>query len=236
MTAMEPPRAITFDFGQTLVALDHAALAQRLEDLGVGVDPRVTSQGEADAWRAYEAAKRAGAQGADGWCAFMAALLLGAGLEGARTQALARTLFELQRQYNLWRRPIPGMLELVRELRASGLAVGVLSNSEGKLRELIVELGLLEDFDTITDSGVLGFEKPDPRIFHHTFAQLSVSAAAALHVGDSWEADVLGARGVGARAVWFAFSDGRALPQGVESCFDSGGLRELLRRQGLELR
>ncbi len=86
----------------------------------------------------------------------------------------------------------------------------VVSNSEGRLSELLAEIGLAELFAVVTDSGRFGIEKPDRRIFEHAIASLGVAAGSpAIHVGDSWSADIAGALAVGWRAVWYGR---RALP------------------------
>jgi len=112
-------------------------------------------------------------------------------------------LWEEQPRSNLWRKPIPAMLELVQELTGRGAVVGVLSNSEGRLAELFEEIDLAKYFAAIVDSGRIGMEKPDRRIFEHTLEVLGVPGARAIHIGDSWAADIVGARGAGWRAIWF---------------------------------
>jgi putative hydrolase of the HAD superfamily len=102
---------------------------------------------------------------------------------------------------NLWRRPIEDMVALARELAGAGVAVAVLSNSEGRLAELLEEIGLAAPFVEIVDSGRLGIEKPDRRIFEHALARTGCTAG--IHIGDSWAADVAGALGAGWRAVWY---------------------------------
>ena len=119
------------------------------------------------------------------------------------------------------------------ELVAQQVPVGIISNSEGKLAELVEELGQTHLFSVIADSGRLGIDKPDARIFQHTATQLGVSLDQLLHVGDAWEADVLGARAAGAAAVWFSPTDDRALPEGVLACADAAALRRTLRTLGL---
>jgi FMN phosphatase YigB (HAD superfamily) len=51
------------------------------------------------------------------------------------------------------------------------------------------------------DSGVLGIEKPDPRIFQAALQALRVAPEEALYVGDLYEVDVLGAQSAGIEAV-----------------------------------
>lgn len=55
----------------------------------------------------------------------------------------------------------------------------------------------------VVDSAVVGVAKPDPRIFDIALARAGVSAACAIHVGDSVRADVEGARAAGVRPFHF---------------------------------
>jgi putative hydrolase of the HAD superfamily len=125
------------------------------------------------------------------------------------------------------------MIELVRALRGRGVPVGVVSNSEGRLAELIAEIGWGEEFLCVADSGKLGIEKPDPAIFHLAAEALGVAAAAVIHVGDSFGADVRGALGAGLQAVWFRGRGAPALPEGVRRAEDAPGLAAALREMGL---
>ncbi|MEZ4374489.1 MAG: HAD family hydrolase [Polyangiaceae bacterium] len=210
-------RAVTFDAGQTLVELDTAFLASRVEEQGARVSVARLDDSTPEAWSEYAAALGAGQGGERAWKRFMRRLLsvaeiaphpqepesLGEGPIGELAHELTEWLWEQQPKQNLWRRPVRGMFELARELREHRIPVGILSNSEGKLSVLIEELGQLDAFDTVTDSGVVGCEKPDPEIFHLTAKALGVEAHELLHIGDSFEADIRGALGVGADAIWF---------------------------------
>lgn len=228
--------AVTFDFGQTLVDLDHDLLARRVAEVGADLDPRRSAVETPRAWEAYNEAKRAGLHGEQAWRTFMRALLERAGVSRGSERPslladqLSAWLWREQPHKNLWRKPIPGMFELAAELRASGIPLAIVSNSEGKLAELLVELGLRQLFGCVADSGALGFEKPDPRIFEWAARRLGVHTAEIVHVGDAWEADVRGALGVGARAVWFGQSDARGLSPRVVACSGAAELRKALRR------
>jgi putative hydrolase of the HAD superfamily len=128
----------------------------------------------------------------------MTALLDGAGVDPA---PLVDWLWTEQPTHNLWRRPIAPMVALARGLANSGTVVGVVSNSEGRIAELLAEIDCADPFTAIIDSGKLGIEKPDRRIFDHALAALGVDDA--IHVGDAWGTDVAGALGAGWRAIWF---------------------------------
>ncbi len=247
MEAEPPALAVTFDFGQTLCDLDSEMLAGRLAERGVAVSAERLEAGVTEGWRAYDAAIAAGL-GGHPWKTFMTRLLEGAGVAGPATtlgdarerpptiDALCDWLWTEQPRRNLWRRPIAGMIELCRELRGAGLPVGVVSNSEGRLAELVEELGWAADFAVIADSGRLGVEKPEPPIFRCTAERLGVTVERIVHVGDSWGADVEGARRAGMRAVWFR---GRAehplpsaLPPRVRRADDAEGVRAALSAWG----
>ena len=79
----------------------------------------------------------------------------------------------------------------------------MLGANEEALHALLEQTALLDALVCVADSGALGVTKPDPRIFEWTAAQLGVAPAEIVHVGDSWPADVLGARGAGFSAIWF---------------------------------
>lgn len=200
-TAVQPgiPAVITFDAGQTLVELDLDFLVMRLAQRGVRASVDALAAAVPEAWAHHDALVAAGA--AHPWHGLMTALLAGAGL--ADVAPLVEWLWREQPRANLWRKPMPEMVALARELAARGARVAVLSNSEGRLAELLHEIGIADAFEVIVDSGRLGVHKPDRRIFTHTLAALGDPEAVPIHIGDSWAADVAGALGAGWRALWF---------------------------------
>jgi FMN phosphatase YigB (HAD superfamily) len=228
---------VTFDFGQTLAELDHGLVARRIAERGVLIDEARLNAEAPSAWRAYGAAKREGQEGKQAWCTFMRTLLELAGVAPARgsvseansAEALAEWLFGEQPTRNLWRAPVAGMFELADELARAGTEVAIVSNSEGRLAELIAEVRPGAPFRVIADSGKLGFEKPDPRIFEWTARELGVELADLVHIGDAWDTDVSGALRVGARAIWFAPDEARVLPERVVACRDADEVRAALR-------
>ena len=231
-------RAVTFDFGQTLAELDHEFLGRRVLSFGGELDVEAARAATIAAWHAYGIAKSLGH--ARAWQSMMLELLRAGRVHKLRGEAdreypekIAQLLWDAQPQHNLWRKAIPGMFELVQELTALGIPIAIISNSEGRLAELVAELGYSALFPVIVDSGRLGIDKPDPRIFQHTAELLGIPLAEIVHVGDAWEADVLGARAAGAQAIWFSPSDDRTLPAGVIACTGAGELRRALQDIGV---
>jgi HAD superfamily hydrolase (TIGR01549 family) len=195
------PRAVTFDFGQVLASLDPVYLAEKLAGNGIVVEAPALDAAMAAGWEAYGLALRSGGHGGSAWKTLLRTVIEGAG--AAVSDDVLTFLFDDQRANNLWRRPVPGMIDVVRRLRSAGIPVGIVSNSEGALAKLVASLGWTGDFPIIADSGVLGLEKPDAAIFRWTATRLGVAASELVHVGDSWAADVEGALDIGAQAIWF---------------------------------
>jgi len=210
-----------------VIDLDLAFLARRLAERGVTVEPAALAAAVPAAWQRYDAL--VDPAGGHPWRALMAALLDGAGVAADRIDPLVDWLWDEQPRANLWRAPIPDMVGLARELAGRGVRVAILSNSEGRLAELLAEIGIADTFAAIIDSGRVGISKPDRRIFDHTLDVLGATRPG-IHIGDSWPADVAGALGAGWRAIWFGW---RATPVDdprVGVAHDAAGVRAILAR------
>lgn len=82
-------------------------------------------------------------------------------------------------------------------LRDAGLELGVVSNFEAWLEQLLEELGVIGYFDVRVISGAEGMEKPDPRIFRLAMDRAGVRPEESVYVGDNPEFDVDPAAAVG---------------------------------------
>jgi putative hydrolase of the HAD superfamily len=92
-------------------------------------------------------------------------------------------------------------LPAIEQLRAAGYRIGLISNYEGWLEELLVELEVGDVFDVSVISGLVGLEKPDVRIYELAIESAGVSPSSAVHVGDSVVLDVEPARAAGMEAI-----------------------------------
>jgi putative hydrolase of the HAD superfamily len=210
-------------------------LSRRLAERGIDAPAERLEASVPAAWQAYNEAIRAG-RGGHPWKILMARLLAGAGVAPGAAPAAVDWLWTEQPRRNLWRRPVPGMIELVADLRRAGAPVAVLSNSEGRLAELAEELGWSALFVAIADSGKLGFEKPGREIFAWTAAQLGAPLERVVHVGDSLSADVEGALAAGMLAVWFRGDPARAEALGERAVAAAAPeTRAALQRFGIRL-
>jgi HAD superfamily hydrolase (TIGR01509 family) len=81
--------------------------------------------------------------------------------------------------------------------------MAVISNADGKIADLLAHNGIADCFESITDSGLVGYEKPHPAIFEAALRSLGVSADSSLYVGDVYSVDYLGATRAGMKAILF---------------------------------
>lgn len=134
-----------------------------------------------------------------GWQEFLARVLEACGARHGRAEhaELVATFLLDPGSYALYDDALP----VLRAVRDSGRKLGLVSNFDGWLREVLRELRLLEYFDVVTISAEFGVSKPDPRIFRAALDHLGVPAGRAVFVGDSPILDIDGARSAGMTAV-----------------------------------
>jgi putative hydrolase of the HAD superfamily len=82
-------------------------------------------------------------------------------------------------------------------LEGHGLALGIVSNFEAWLEDLLHTLGVRERFPVRVISGTAGVEKPDARIFEMALERIGLDAEEVAYVGDNPELDVEPARLLG---------------------------------------
>ena len=160
------------------------------------------------------------------WWSFHTWLLEEANLlaDGLRDQLVENT-----RQSANWDQILPGTraaLERIR--RAYGIAV--ISNADGRIDDVLRRCGIADCFASITDSAIVGCEKPHPEIFAAALRNVNAEPGESLYVGDIYSVDYVGARNAGMQAVLFDVAGAyrnRDLPR-VESLAD---LEAWLKRQ-----
>lgn len=99
-----------------------------------------------------------------------------------------------------WDRVIPNTAERLNEIGKSH-EIAVISNADGKIKDVLQRCGIADCFQTITDSGLVGYEKPHPEIFQRALKSMNAAPEQSLYVGDVYSVDYLGATGAGMHAV-----------------------------------
>lgn len=200
---------IFLDAGNTLVSVDFLLVAEELAALGFATTPSALARAEAAARPLVSARLATRVDGEDFFSFYLGSVL--ARVPEARGEApdrlaqvvenLARALHAPGQADRLWRSVLPGVPEALRRMRASGLRLVVVSNSDGSVERGLVAQGLRELLDLVIDSQVVGYEKPDRRIFAEALSRSGAAPATTLHVGDLYAADVVGARAAGLHAL-----------------------------------
>jgi len=200
-------RAVTFDFYNTLVRFDppREQLQMRAcREFGLAPNPKGLARGYAQAddfWSRENARHAIAERPPEEQLAFYAEyerqVLQGGGVEV--TLELAGQLFQRLRQFKYRLAAFPDALPALGELKGRGLTLGLISNIRRELEGLFRELGLNKYLDFMVTSQEAGVEKPHPGIFQVALDKAGVAPAEAIHVGDQYRADVVGARAAGMR-------------------------------------
>jgi putative hydrolase of the HAD superfamily len=139
---------------------------------------------------------------------YMAALCGELGVPAGRMQdalgALAQVADRRDSGEILWSEPGPHALQTIEALSRAGIAVVVVTNSNGHAAENLADAGICQTTPGrgahvagVIDSTLVGAAKPDPAIFHAALAHVGVAPTAAVHVGDMVSSDVIGAHSAG---------------------------------------
>ncbi len=222
--------AITFDAGGTLIepwpSVGHV-YAEVAARFGLpGLAPEALNRGFAAAWQTkvnFDYSRPA-------WQRLVRRTF------GARMVALPPeffpALYERFAQPEAWQ-IYDDVLPALENLKECGWRLGVISNWDERLRPLFARLGLSPYFEVIMVSREVGHAKPAAEIFHRAASALKLPPSALLHIGDSPQEDVAGARGAGCNALLL---DRRARVRADESLRTLAELDSKLEQSGLARR
>jgi FMN phosphatase YigB (HAD superfamily) len=79
--------------------------------------------------------------------------------------------------------------------------IAVISNADGGIERVLSRCGIAGCFESITDSGIVGVEKPRAEIFEAALTSMNAKASESLYVGDVYSVDYVGARNAGMDAI-----------------------------------
>ncbi|RJP22859.1 MAG: HAD family hydrolase [Candidatus Abyssobacteria bacterium SURF_5] len=95
----------------------------------------------------------------------------------------------------------PDTLESLEKLKGSTFSLGIVSNWNSSLKKIVEGLKLTHYFDFILSSAEAGWKKPSPKIFQMALKIADVDRSRVVHIGDTYQTDVLGARNAGIRGI-----------------------------------
>jgi putative hydrolase of the HAD superfamily len=195
---MADRRVIFFDVGNTLLFPNRTTI---LAPLANGRRPNL------ERWQALERKTKRefdqqllnGSMEHSFWWIFHTYLLEGLGAvdDGVRNVLIQNTQISAN-----WDQVLPDTREALDRIRRH-YRIAVISNADGKIDEILARCGIADCFESVTDSGIVGFEKPRAEIFEAALRAMQARAEESLYVGDVYSVDYVGARNAGMEAVLF---------------------------------
>jgi putative hydrolase of the HAD superfamily len=197
-----PVETVLLDVGGVLVVPNHELVGRVAREHGGRPVP--ASLGRAH----YEGVAAAERPGGFVWDDYRRAVLATVGvppdaLDGA-ADALGTGMEA--RAAVVWTTVLPWARTGLAALGATGASLAVVSNSDGTVEDLLFQLGLAQvgpgpgqTVRAVVDSGAVGVEKPDPRIFEIALELIRARRERCVYVGDTVYADVDGATRAGIR-------------------------------------
>jgi len=193
---------LLLDAGGTLLFPDPDLLAQTVAAEGCAVDPERVFDAHFQMLHQFDSCLRtASSLPAFSMRGFIVSLLTLAGATNEAAERAAERLAARHERISLWTYTRPWVAETLTLLKAKGVRMSVISNSDGRVHEQLETCGITPYLEAVFDSHLVGAEKPDPRLFLHALNELGLKTEDVLYVGDFYHFDVLGANGAGIAAV-----------------------------------
>jgi len=99
-----------------------------------------------------------------------------------------------------WDQILPGTRGAIDRISQT-FRIAVISNADGGIERVLSRCGIADCFESITDSAIVGVEKPRPEIFAAALKSMQAHANESLYVGDVYSVDYVGARNAGMEAI-----------------------------------
>ncbi|HEV2733037.1 MAG TPA: HAD family hydrolase [Terriglobales bacterium] len=200
-------KAVFFDVGNTLLFPDRVKILAPLHERKISPLLELLRALECQTKIEFDAMVERGSADHGFWFLFYSHLMDELGIEG---DGLRDLLIEATRISANWCDLRPGTREILQRL-GKQYRMGVISNADGKIASVLEHCGIADCFQTITDSGLIGYEKPRAEIFQAALREMDARPEESLYVGDVYSLDYLGATRVGMQAMLFdvagAYSD-----------------------------
>ncbi len=191
------PKTIFFDVGNTLLFPNRDVILKPLHDRGVVPTLAQWHATERKTKKQFDSQMGTGTVDHGFWHLFYSHLLAELGIHD---EALQKQLTDTTRVSANWCIIPPGTREILERI-GQRYQIAVISNADGKIEDVLAACGIADCFRTITDSGLVGYEKPHPAIFEAALLGLNATPQESLYVGDGYAVDYVGATNAGMLAM-----------------------------------
>ncbi|KAJ1304811.1 hypothetical protein OPQ81_005946 [Rhizoctonia solani] len=97
-----------------------------------------------------------------------------------------------------------GVLQTISSLKTElDIRSGLVSNCDTRILHALEDLEIATYLNPMVISELEKFEKPDPRMWQVACQRSGLDVGEAVHVGDDFDADVVGAMQAGVKAIWY---------------------------------
>jgi putative hydrolase of the HAD superfamily len=193
-------RFVFFDVGNTLLFPNRGRILAPLHERDIGPTDEQLRQLEIEIKHKFDDIVEHGGRADESfWSMFYRRLFEVLGLED---EPLRQQLVASTRNSANWDQPRPGTREALAKIR-NKYKTAVISNSDGKIADVVARAGIADGFLSITDSGIVGKEKPHPQIFESALKSVGAQPEESLYVGDVYSVDYCGATKAGMKAMLF---------------------------------
>lgn len=198
--------AVLFDAGGIFVIPEPVATGMAISPFGGSTDHNVLVRCHYAGMEALDAvASKRTDRSIDkiSWDIYRRAYVATAGVGDEHVAKAADAMRKLFSPY-YWRFPMLESVAALGQLHYRKVPIGVVSNASGQIERTLANLCICQvgpgagvPVSIVTDSHVIGYAKPDPRIFGDAIAALGVAPERVAYVGDSYVNDVGGAQAAG---------------------------------------
>jgi putative hydrolase of the HAD superfamily len=200
-------RVVTFDAAGTLIRLlrpPGVIYAEQAQLFGYILDPARVQEAFRSAWKCVAPPPESASPCPDDDREWWRQLVVRT-MEEARYRIVPFDDY-FSTVYHAFARPgawelFPDVPVILTELRRLGIRLGVISNFDRRLYEILTGLGVFDAFEHVVISSEIGVRKPAARIFEVAARQFNVEVNEMLHVGDEVGTDFRGARAAGLDAL-----------------------------------
>jgi putative hydrolase of the HAD superfamily len=200
-------RVVTFDAAGTLIRLLHppgTVYAETARLFGYQVDPDRVQDAFRTTWKNFappaDSACPHPEDDRDWWRELVARTMKAAGYHIVPFDDYFATVYRKFARPGVWEL-FPDVLPVLAELHRLKIRLGVISNFDSRLCDVLSHLGVRDAFEHLIVSSEIGTRKPAARIFRAAAERFNVGIHEILHVGDEPETDFSGARAAGFEAL-----------------------------------
>lgn len=200
-------KGIFFDWFNTLAHFEpprQDSYSQAFREFGIELPPKAVTKGILTADRYYfeensksPVGKRSREEQIEVYLLYPNTILNEAGINAPK-ETLVKVLMRVQQLYKgVTFALFDDVLPILKILKEQNFILGLLTNLTQDINPICHKLGLEPYLNFVVSSGEVGFDKPAPRFFYVALEKARIEPEEAVHVGDQYKLDVLGARGVG---------------------------------------